>query len=59
MALRESGRAYRPPNADDIISNDELMAPWAKDRLTIAVRVDPRKAGLLRIDSDMARQLKG
>jgi hypothetical protein len=50
---------YRPPNADDNISNDELMASWAKDRLTIAVRVDPRKAGLLRIDSDMARQLKG
>jgi hypothetical protein len=49
----------RPPNADDITSNNELIASWAKDRLSIVVRVDPRNAGLLRIDSDMARQLKG
>jgi hypothetical protein len=35
------------------------MASWAKDRLSIAVRIDPRNDGLLRIDSDMARQLKG
>jgi hypothetical protein len=31
----------RPPNADEILGNDELMSAWAKTRVTIEVRVDP------------------
>src|SRR5262249_23149637 len=41
----------RPPaNAVDV-RNDALMAPWAKDRIIIAVRVD--RHGQPRVDSDM------
>jgi hypothetical protein len=47
----------RPPDAVDT-SNDEVMAAWARDRLTIGVRVDPRNDGRLYIDSDIMRQLK-
>jgi hypothetical protein len=45
-----------PENAADI-DDDALMSSWAKDRLAITVRVDPRDDGLLRVDSDMRRQL--
>ena len=47
----------RPPNADDITGNDALMATWARDRLTIEVRVDPRNDGVVRVDSDIMRQI--
>jgi len=46
----------RPDNAIDV-DNDALMAAWAKERVVIGVRVDPRNDGLLRIDSDMALQM--
>lgn len=49
-----------PANAVDT-DDDELMAAWAKDRLSIGVRVDPRPGpsagGSLRVDSDMLRQM--
>jgi hypothetical protein len=45
----------KPANAVDV-DDDALMTAWAKDRLIIAVRVDPRNDGLMRIDSDMRRQ---
>jgi hypothetical protein len=44
----------RPANAVDV-QNDALMAAWAKDRMVIGVRVDPRDDGL-RVDSDMLLQ---
>ena len=47
----------RPPNADDIRGNDALLAAWARDRLTIEVRVDPRNDGVVRVDSDTMRQI--
>lgn len=47
----------RPANADETIDNEELMANWAKDRMSIEVRVDPRNDGMLRIDSDLARHI--
>jgi hypothetical protein len=45
-----------PENAADI-DDDALMASWAKDRLAITVRVDPRNDGYVRLDSDIIRQL--
>jgi hypothetical protein len=51
------GDGLRPPNADAITSNNEVMAAWARNRLVIEVRVDPRSDGLMRVDSDLARQL--
>jgi hypothetical protein len=49
----------RPANADAIMDDDALLAAWAKERLAIAVRVDPRKPdGMLRLDSDVLRQMK-
>jgi hypothetical protein len=47
----------RPANADETINNDELMANWAKSRIAIEVRVDPRNDGMVRIDSDALRQM--
>lgn len=47
----------RPANAVDA-DNDALLAAWAKDRITIVVRVDPRNDGQVRIDSDLLRQMK-
>jgi hypothetical protein len=47
---------HRPPNAVDI-DDDKLMAAWAKDRCLITLRVDPRSDGLVRLDSDIVRQL--
>ena len=46
----------KPANAVDT-SDDSIMGAWAKDRLSIEVRVDPRSDGLMRIDSDTLRQL--
>jgi hypothetical protein len=40
------------------IHDDALMASWAKDRLVIVIRVDPRSDEYLRIDSELMRQLK-
>jgi hypothetical protein len=47
----------RPANADNATGDDERMARWAKDRTCITIRIDPRNAGTMRVDSDMARQL--
>src|SRR5262249_14554708 len=47
----------RPPNADDITGNNALMAAWARDGLTIEVRVDPRNDGVVRVDSNIMRQI--
>jgi hypothetical protein len=47
-----------PLNSKEITGNDEVMAAWAKACLTIEVRVDPRNDGMLRVDSDMAKQLR-
>jgi hypothetical protein len=46
----------RPANAVDV-DNDALMASWAKERLVIGVRVDPRNDGYVRLDSDILRQI--
>jgi hypothetical protein len=47
----------RPANAVDV-NDDALMAAWAKDRIAIAVRVDPSpRDGHLRVDSDMLLQM--
>jgi hypothetical protein len=46
----------RPANAADI-HDDALMLNWASDRLTVAVRVDPRTDGYLRIDNDALLQM--
>jgi hypothetical protein len=47
----------KPPNAVDV-NDDALMEAWAKDKLTIAVRIDPRPgSGIMRIDSDVMRQM--
>jgi hypothetical protein len=46
----------RPANAVDV-DGAALMEAWAKDRIVIAVRVDPRDDGHLRVDSDMALQM--
>jgi hypothetical protein len=50
-------RGIRPTNADDIVDNDKLMAAWARERIQIAIRIDPRNDGLIRMDSDIARQI--
>ena len=46
-----------PENAKEIINNDKLMSVWAQRSLRMKVRVDPRKDGFMRIDSDIARGL--
>jgi hypothetical protein len=51
-----ASEASRPANAIDI-DDDAVMANWAKDRVVIGVRVDPRNDGYLRIDSDQLRQM--
>jgi hypothetical protein len=50
------GGGGRPPDAVDT-DNDEVMLAWANTRLVIGLRVDPRNDGMLRIDSDMMRQM--
>jgi hypothetical protein len=47
----------RPDNAVDVF-DDALMAAWAETRLVVAVRVDPRSDGRIRVDSDMQRQMR-
>jgi hypothetical protein len=47
----------RPPDADATVDDDALMANWAKSRIVIEVRVDPRNDGKVRIDSDALRQM--
>jgi hypothetical protein len=47
----------RPANAVDV-HNDTLMAAWAKDRIAIAVRIDPRNDDYLRLDSDVLLQMR-
>jgi hypothetical protein len=48
----------RPPDADETVDNDALMAAWAKDRMAIVVRIDPRHASEgMRLDSDAMRQM--
>jgi hypothetical protein len=46
----------KPANAVDT-RDDARMAGWAEGRVTIAVRIDSRDDGMVRIDSDIARQL--
>jgi hypothetical protein len=45
----------RPANAIDV-DDDALMRAWAETRLTIALRIDPRNDGFMRIDSETRRQ---
>jgi hypothetical protein len=47
----------RPPNAVDT-DDDEVMAAWAKDCLTIEVRISPHDDGLIHLDSETIRQLR-
>ena len=47
----------RPPNADEIIHNDELMSAWAKTRITIEVRIDPHADGRFRFGPTDLRAL--
>jgi hypothetical protein len=42
----------KPINAVDT-DDDTLMAAWAKDRLHIVVRINPRNDGLLYVDSEI------
>jgi hypothetical protein len=46
----------KPANAVDT-RDGARMAAWAKGCVTIAVRIDDRDDGMVRIDSDIARQL--
>ena len=48
---------HRPPNADEITDNDALMASWAKERIIVAVRIDPLDDGMLRVDGDMKKAI--
>jgi hypothetical protein len=48
----------KPPNAADVY-DDALMSAWVKDRLVVAVRIDPRDDGRIRFDSDVLRQMNG
>ena len=45
----------RPQNAREILNNDKLMSVWAQRSLRMKLRVDSRKDGFMRIDSDIAR----
>jgi len=47
----------RPPNADAFVNDDAAQMKWAETRLIIAVRVDPRSDGIVRMDSDLLRQI--
>jgi hypothetical protein len=47
----------RPDDADNTLRNDELMNRWIETRLVIALRIDPRTDGMMRVDSDMLRQM--
>jgi hypothetical protein len=55
---REGGR---PANAaeieDGFMRDDDVVISWLKTRVVIGVRIDPRNDGMLRIDSDMRRQM--
>jgi hypothetical protein len=46
----------KPPNAVDV-RDDAIMAAWAAKAVSIVVRIDPRKDGRMRTDSDMLRQM--
>ena len=43
-------------NAVDV-HDDARMVAWAEERVTIAVRINSRGDGIVRMDSDIARQL--
>jgi hypothetical protein len=47
------GGGRKPDNAAD----DAAIEHWAETQTSIAVRIDPRNDGLVRIDSDTAMQL--
>ncbi len=47
----------RPPNADATVDDEKLMAAWAKDRLTMVIRVDPREGEGIPLDSDVLKQM--
>jgi hypothetical protein len=47
----------RPDNADAFVKSEEAKANWANSHLTIAVRVDLRDDGMLRIDSNLRKQM--
>jgi hypothetical protein len=47
----------RPDNADAFVKSEEAKASWANTHLNIAVRVDPRDDGMLRIDSNLRKQM--
>jgi hypothetical protein len=47
----------RPPNADEILHDDDLMAAWAKTRVTIEVRSDPHNDGYIRFGPTDLRQM--
>jgi len=52
-ALIHGWQDARPSNAAD----DSQIDSWAETRLHIAVRIDPRHDGLMRLDSDIRRQM--
>lgn len=45
-----------PENAVDT-GDDAIMSAWAARSLAIAVRIDPREDGFLRLDSDALAQM--
>ena len=45
------------PEDDSIIDDDAALTAWAKERITIAVRVDPRNDDLVRVDSETLLQM--
>jgi hypothetical protein len=47
----------KPPNADEITDNDELMSAWAETRLKIEVRVGAGEDDCIRIGSTDLRRL--
>ena len=42
----------RRPEGDSIVDDDAAMTAWAKERITIAVRIDPRNDGPVRVDHE-------
>jgi hypothetical protein len=47
----------RPDNADDFVNSNEVQTKWAESRLIIDVRIDLRDDGMMRVDSDLLRQM--
>jgi hypothetical protein len=56
IAWPKGSKGEKPANAVDV-DDDALMGAWAQDRLTVAIRVDPRAPGdHLRLDRKLLNE---